>query len=105
MAISALSGKHEFVDAHFVFILKCVFAQIVCIVCFVNCVTVSLRPLLASSTDIDRHICLITVSLSLFLPLEFSIKSEDKDGNSLAFQFLPGTKVTLLASKTSRESD
>uniref|UniRef100_H2RKI3 Bardet-Biedl syndrome 9 n=1 Tax=Takifugu rubripes TaxID=31033 RepID=H2RKI3_TAKRU len=33
---------------------------------------------------------------------EFSIKSEDKDGNSLAFQFLPGPKVTLLASKTSQ---
>uniref|UniRef100_H3CI58 Bardet-Biedl syndrome 9 n=1 Tax=Tetraodon nigroviridis TaxID=99883 RepID=H3CI58_TETNG len=41
------------------------------------------------------------VQLSSIFP-EFSIKSEDKDGNSLAFQFLPGTKVTLLASKTSQ---
>lgn len=69
MGISKLSGNQRFVDAHFVFILKCVFAQIVYIVCFVNCVTVSLRPLLASCTDIDRHICLITLSLSLFLPV------------------------------------
>lgn len=99
----------------------CVCTQICRIVSFVNCVTVSLRPLLASYLDIDRPICLITLSLcpSLLSPLsppppslshsphtlEFSIKSEDKDGNSLAFQFLPGPKVTLLASKTSRESD
>lgn len=96
----------------------CVCTHICCIVSFVNCVTVSLRPLLASYLDIDRPICLITLSLcpSLLSPpppslshsphtLEFSIKSEDKDGNSLAFQFLPGPKVTLLASKTSRESD
>uniref|UniRef100_A0AAQ5YPH2 Bardet-Biedl syndrome 9 n=1 Tax=Amphiprion ocellaris TaxID=80972 RepID=A0AAQ5YPH2_AMPOC len=33
---------------------------------------------------------------------EFSAKSEDKDGNSLAFQFLSGAKVTVLASKTSQ---
>uniref|UniRef100_A0A3B4G2W9 Bardet-Biedl syndrome 9 n=1 Tax=Pundamilia nyererei TaxID=303518 RepID=A0A3B4G2W9_9CICH len=32
----------------------------------------------------------------------FSAKSEDKDGNSLAFQLLSGAKVTVLASKTSR---
>uniref|UniRef100_A0A3B3U5I3 Bardet-Biedl syndrome 9 n=1 Tax=Poecilia latipinna TaxID=48699 RepID=A0A3B3U5I3_9TELE len=32
----------------------------------------------------------------------FSTKTEDKDGNSLAFQFLSGAKVTVLASKTSR---
>lgn len=94
----------------------CVCTHICCIVSFVNCVTVSLRPLLASHLDIDRPICLITLSLSPLSPplpslshsphtLEFSIKSEDKDGNSLAFQFLPGPKVTLLASKTSRESD
>ncbi|XP_043972015.1 protein PTHB1 isoform X1 [Gambusia affinis] len=33
---------------------------------------------------------------------EFSTKTEDKDGNSLAFQFLSGAKVTVLASKTSQ---
>ncbi|KAM9309234.1 protein PTHB1 [Pholidichthys leucotaenia] len=33
---------------------------------------------------------------------EFSAKSEDKDGNGLAFQFLSGAKVTVLASKTSQ---
>ncbi|XP_004560188.2 protein PTHB1 isoform X1 [Maylandia zebra] len=33
---------------------------------------------------------------------EFSAKSEDKDGNSLAFQLLSGAKVTVLASKTSQ---
>ncbi|XP_038138416.1 protein PTHB1 isoform X2 [Cyprinodon tularosa] len=33
---------------------------------------------------------------------EFSAKTEDKDGNSLAFQFLSGAKVTVLASKTSQ---
>ncbi|KAM4580045.1 protein PTHB1 [Odontesthes bonariensis] len=33
---------------------------------------------------------------------EFSAKSEDKDGNSLAFQFLSGAKVTVQASKTSQ---
>uniref|UniRef100_A0A3Q3J5M0 Bardet-Biedl syndrome 9 n=1 Tax=Monopterus albus TaxID=43700 RepID=A0A3Q3J5M0_MONAL len=31
-----------------------------------------------------------------------SAKSEDKDGNSLAFQFLSGASVTVLASKTSQ---
>uniref|UniRef100_A0A669EP93 Bardet-Biedl syndrome 9 n=1 Tax=Oreochromis niloticus TaxID=8128 RepID=A0A669EP93_ORENI len=33
---------------------------------------------------------------------EFSAKSEDKDGNSLAFQLLSGARVTVLASKTSQ---
>ncbi|XP_061573971.1 protein PTHB1 [Cololabis saira] len=33
---------------------------------------------------------------------EFSTTSGDKDGNSLAFQFLSGAKVTVLASKTSQ---
>ncbi|KAM9723086.1 protein PTHB1 [Menidia menidia] len=33
---------------------------------------------------------------------EFSAKSGDKDGNSLAFQFLSGAKVTVQASKTSQ---
>ncbi|XP_076593229.1 protein PTHB1 isoform X1 [Chaetodon auriga] len=41
------------------------------------------------------------VDLSAIFP-EFSAKSEDKDGNSLAFQFLSGAKVTVLASKTSQ---
>ncbi|XP_069568047.1 protein PTHB1 isoform X1 [Brachyistius frenatus] len=33
---------------------------------------------------------------------EFSAKSEDKDGSTLAFQFLSGAKVTVLTSKTSQ---
>ncbi|XP_047217820.1 protein PTHB1 isoform X2 [Girardinichthys multiradiatus] len=33
---------------------------------------------------------------------EFSAKTEDKDGNSLAFQFLSGAKVTVVSSKTSQ---
>ncbi|XP_040900630.1 protein PTHB1 [Toxotes jaculatrix] len=41
------------------------------------------------------------VNLSAIFP-EFSAKSEDKDGNTLAFQFLSGAKVTVLASKTSQ---
>ncbi|XP_074509075.1 protein PTHB1 isoform X1 [Sebastes fasciatus] len=41
------------------------------------------------------------VDLNEIFP-EFSAKSEDKDGNSLAFQFLSGAKVTVLASKTSQ---
>ncbi|KAM8735062.1 protein PTHB1 isoform 1-T1 [Acanthopagrus schlegelii] len=41
------------------------------------------------------------VDLNSIFP-EFSGKSEDKDGNSLAFQFLSGAKVTVLASKTSQ---
>uniref|UniRef100_A0A671VMP5 Bardet-Biedl syndrome 9 n=1 Tax=Sparus aurata TaxID=8175 RepID=A0A671VMP5_SPAAU len=41
------------------------------------------------------------VDLDSIFP-EFSGKSEDKDGNSLAFQFLSGAKVTVLASKTSQ---
>lgn len=41
------------------------------------------------------------VDLSAIFP-EFAAKSEDKDGNSLAFQFLSGAKVTVLASKTSQ---
>ncbi|KAG7232021.1 hypothetical protein INR49_009968, partial [Caranx melampygus] len=43
------------------------------------------------------------VNLNAIFP-EFSSKSDDKDGNTLAFQFLSGAKVTVLASKTSRES-
>uniref|UniRef100_A0A3B4XHH5 Bardet-Biedl syndrome 9 n=1 Tax=Seriola lalandi dorsalis TaxID=1841481 RepID=A0A3B4XHH5_SERLL len=41
------------------------------------------------------------VNLNSIFP-EFSSKSEDKDGNTLAFQFLSGAKVTVLASKTSQ---
>ncbi|KAM8870312.1 protein PTHB1 isoform 2-T3 [Spinachia spinachia] len=41
------------------------------------------------------------VDLGAIFP-EFSAKSQDKDGNSLAFQFLSGAKVTLLASRTSQ---
>ncbi|KAG7476255.1 hypothetical protein JOB18_049679 [Solea senegalensis] len=41
------------------------------------------------------------VNLNTIFP-EFSVKSEDKDGNTLAFQFLSGAKVTVLASKTSQ---
>ncbi|KAE8289292.1 Protein PTHB1 Bardet-Biedl syndrome 9 protein-like protein [Larimichthys crocea] len=41
------------------------------------------------------------VDLNSIFP-EFSAKSEDKDGNGLAFQFLSGAKVTVLASKTSQ---
>uniref|UniRef100_A0AAX7VFC7 Bardet-Biedl syndrome 9 n=1 Tax=Astatotilapia calliptera TaxID=8154 RepID=A0AAX7VFC7_ASTCA len=39
---------------------------------------------------------------SIFRGNKFSAKSEDKDGNSLAFQLLSGAKVTVLASKTSQ---
>ncbi|XP_068179046.1 protein PTHB1 isoform X2 [Antennarius striatus] len=41
------------------------------------------------------------VDLNAIFP-EFSGKSEDKDGNSLAFQFLSGATVTVVASKTSQ---
>uniref|UniRef100_UPI003AAF6A99 protein PTHB1 n=1 Tax=Centroberyx gerrardi TaxID=166262 RepID=UPI003AAF6A99 len=41
------------------------------------------------------------VNLNSVFP-EFSEKSEDKEGNSLAFQFLSGARVTVLASKTSQ---
>ncbi|XP_068424934.1 protein PTHB1 isoform X2 [Clinocottus analis] len=41
------------------------------------------------------------VDLHAMFP-EFVVKSEDKDGNSLAFQFLSGDKVTVLASRTSQ---
>lgn len=41
------------------------------------------------------------VDLHAMFP-EFSGKSEEKDGNSLAFQFLSGPKVNLVASKTSQ---
>nr|XP_046254883.1 protein PTHB1 isoform X2 [Scatophagus argus] len=41
------------------------------------------------------------IELNSIFP-EFSAKSGDKDGNSLAFQFLSGAKVTVLASKTSQ---
>uniref|UniRef100_A0A672FL71 Bardet-Biedl syndrome 9 n=1 Tax=Salarias fasciatus TaxID=181472 RepID=A0A672FL71_SALFA len=39
---------------------------------------------------------------SVFKGKTFSAKSEDKDGNTVAFQFLSGAKVTVLASKTSQ---
>ncbi|XP_041650448.1 protein PTHB1 [Cheilinus undulatus] len=41
------------------------------------------------------------VELTSIFP-EFAAKSEDKDGNGLAFQFLSGAKVTVVASKTSQ---
>ncbi|KAM9851598.1 protein PTHB1 [Aulostomus maculatus] len=41
------------------------------------------------------------VDLTAIFP-EFSAKSEDKDGNSLALQLLSGAKVTMQASKTSQ---
>ncbi|XP_065814165.1 protein PTHB1 isoform X1 [Labrus bergylta] len=41
------------------------------------------------------------IELSSIFP-EFAAKSEDKDANGLAFQFLSGAKVTVLASKTSQ---
>lgn len=41
------------------------------------------------------------VDLHAMFP-EFSGKSEEKDGNSLAFQFLSGPRVNLVASKTSQ---
>ncbi|KAK7886967.1 hypothetical protein WMY93_026588 [Mugilogobius chulae] len=41
------------------------------------------------------------VDLHAMFP-EFSGKSEEKDGNSLAFQFLSGPKVSLVASKSSQ---
>ncbi|XP_034467441.1 protein PTHB1 isoform X1 [Hippoglossus hippoglossus] len=41
------------------------------------------------------------VDLNAIFP-EFSEKSEDKDGNTLAFQFLSGAKVTVVASRTSQ---
>ncbi|XP_029929020.1 protein PTHB1 isoform X2 [Myripristis murdjan] len=41
------------------------------------------------------------VNLNSVFP-EFAQKSEDKEGNSLAFQFLSGARVTVLASKTSQ---
>lgn len=43
---------------------------------------------------------------SLNVPLcvvDFLEKSEDKEGNALAFHFLSGPRVTVMASKTSRE--
>uniref|UniRef100_A0AAV2MF42 Bardet-Biedl syndrome 9 n=1 Tax=Knipowitschia caucasica TaxID=637954 RepID=A0AAV2MF42_KNICA len=41
------------------------------------------------------------VDLQTMFP-EFSPKSEEKDGNSLSFQFLSGQKVSLVASKSSQ---
>ncbi|XP_074539855.1 protein PTHB1 [Halichoeres trimaculatus] len=41
------------------------------------------------------------VDLSAIFP-EFAAKSDDNDGNGLAFQFLSGAKVTVQASKTSQ---
>lgn len=47
----------------------------------------------------------LSVSSNCLSLAEFPTKSEEKDGNSLALQFLSGEKVTVVASKTSRESD
>ncbi|XP_008322019.1 protein PTHB1 [Cynoglossus semilaevis] len=41
------------------------------------------------------------VNLNTIFP-EFLVKSEDKDGNAVAFQFLSGASVTVVASKTSQ---
>ncbi|XP_060761669.1 protein PTHB1 isoform X3 [Neoarius graeffei] len=42
------------------------------------------------------------VAVSYSSPTEFSGKAEDKEGNTLAFQFIAGSRVTILASKTSQ---
>lgn len=71
---------------------------------FVLCLFVSRSPLFGVlRRDRPSYLSHHTVSLSLLA--EFSAQSEDKDGNSLALQFLSGAKVTVVASKTSRESD
>lgn len=68
-------------------------------------VAASCWPLLTAYIMIACAICLITLfCVFLCLSAEFSAKSEDKDGTSLALQFLSGAKVTVLASKTSRKS-
>ena len=111
---AALTSKHTLhvhTEACALCVKRDLCKLILCV--FENSATVSLFTfLLASCIVIGCPICLITrlpvflsLSLSLSLSAEFSGKSEDKDGNSLAFQFLSGAKVTVLASKTSRESD
>lgn len=113
-----LSDNQRFLNTHFVFIMKCVFVlhSVFCELC--DCISEAFVGIFPRyrQTYLSHHTVSLPLSpfppltpsaLPLSLPhaLEFSIKSEDKDGNSLAFQFLPGPKVTLLASKTSRESN
>uniref|UniRef100_A0A4W5RT64 Bardet-Biedl syndrome 9 n=1 Tax=Hucho hucho TaxID=62062 RepID=A0A4W5RT64_9TELE len=56
------------------------------------------------STTCRKHITLFLL-FSLNVPLcvvDFLEKSEDKEGNALAFHFLSGPRVTVMASKTSQ---
>lgn len=105
---AALTSKHTL--AHWVCSF-CVSSCLLLLCVFVSGVTVSCSPFVGvlhhdRPSYLSHHaaVCL-SVSVCLSLSAEFSAKSEDKDGNSLAFQFLSGAKVTVLASKTSRESN
>ncbi|XP_047662137.1 protein PTHB1 isoform X3 [Tachysurus fulvidraco] len=76
-------------------VAQCKFVLPLCLVC---CPT-------AASKNSKYKITVDTnkppVNLTEAFP-EFSEKAEDKEGNALAFQFIAGSRITVLASKTSQ---
>ncbi|KAM9439745.1 protein PTHB1 isoform 1-T1 [Clarias gariepinus] len=76
-------------------VTQCKFALPLCLVCCPS--TASKNAKYKITVDTNKP----PINLSQAFP-EFSGKAEDKEGNALAFQFIAGSRVTVLASKTSQ---
>ena len=102
-SVSSLSPCQQFLNTHCVQRVLCklmpAYFLHLCEQC--DCISLAFVGVLYH----DRLFYLSHHIVSLACSVEFSAKPEDKDGNSLAFQFLSGAIVTVLASKTSREFD
>ncbi|XP_053083687.1 protein PTHB1 isoform X2 [Pangasianodon hypophthalmus] len=76
-------------------VAQCKFVLPLCLVCCPT--TASKNAKYKITVDTNKP----PINLSEAFP-EFSGKAEDKEGNALAFQFIAGSRVTVLASKTSQ---
>ncbi|XP_060761668.1 protein PTHB1 isoform X2 [Neoarius graeffei] len=76
-------------------VAQCKFVLPLCLVCCPT--TASKNAKYKITVDTNKP----PINLSEAFP-EFSGKAEDKEGNTLAFQFIAGSRVTILASKTSQ---
>ncbi|XP_046732118.1 protein PTHB1 isoform X1 [Silurus meridionalis] len=76
-------------------VTQCKFVLPLCLVCCPT--TASKNAKYKITVDTNKP----PINLSEAFP-EFADKPEDKEGNALAFQFIAGSRVTVLASKTSQ---
>ncbi|XP_062843657.1 protein PTHB1 [Trichomycterus rosablanca] len=76
-------------------VAQCKFVLPLCLVCYPT--TPSKTAKYKITVDTNKP----PVNLNEVFP-EFAGKTEDKEGNALAFQFISGSRVTVLASKTSQ---